>query len=219
VEGEALLTRSGSELPDLIPFVDEELGRMIGSGHAIGIHGYGHTSRSADYDEERYAAMQVRIETVTGQRTQLHRWPGGYLSTDETGNAPIVGAELIDYDWDIDSQDWRLTAGWTSYLEPDFDQRLEEAAAAIASNVITGIEEYESSLSPGEVPAPVILMHSINPGTPAALPAIIDYLLGAGYQLRALPRPGDSPDTPYHPCRSFPVSPQQTTFFPPPTNE
>ena len=94
-----------------------------------------------------------KIEAVTGVRPTLFRCPYGEYDDNVIGT--VNGMGLTAVQWDTDSLDWKkLTAG--------------EIYKRVSSKV---------------QPGSIVLFHNAGLHTPEALPDILDYLLGEGYEI------------------------------------
>lgn len=94
-----------------------------------------------------------KIEKITGKRPTLFRPPFGEYDDHVITTVRGMGIEPIQ--WDVDSLDWK-----------DYD------AATITQRVT-------SSVGPGSI----VLFHNAALHTPEALPDILEYLLGEGYEI------------------------------------
>lgn len=98
-------------------------------------------------------ACNDKIEALTGVRPTLIRCPFGEYDDHVITAIRDLGMEPIQ--WDVDSLDWK-----------DYD------AATITQRVT-------SSVGPGSI----VLFHNAALHTPEALPDILEYLLGEGYEI------------------------------------
>ena len=98
-------------------------------------------------------ACNDKIEALTGVRPTLIRCPFGEYDDHVITTVRGMGIEPIQ--WDVDSLDWK-----------DYD------AATITQRVT-------SSVGPGSI----VLFHNAALHTPEALPDILEYLLGEGYEI------------------------------------
>ena len=102
---------------------------------------------------ENLGACNDKIEAVTGIRPTLFRPPYGEYDDHVIRTVRSIGMEPIQ--WDVDSLDWKGLS-----------------ASEITSRVTKKVE-----------PGSIVLFHNAAENTPAALPAIIEYLLAEGYQI------------------------------------
>ena len=146
----------------------ETVKRIVDEGHAIGNHTYDH-----DY-ERLYGDFAVffrqvtqtdeTIRRITGVRTTLFRAPGGTnRNFDPFYSYYMEQAGYVVYDWDVDSGDSR---------------RKGVPAAEIIANVQRAPLKHEL----------IVLLHdgSGHEETVRALPEMIRYYKGLGYQFAAL---------------------------------
>ena len=142
---------------------EDAVRRMVGSGHAIGLHSYTHKKNVFYKSPENMLAELKRendqLELITMQRTRLVRTP--------YGSWPNMNKELCQamteggyrfWDWNIDPGD--AYAGAT--------------AAKVSSKVIADLQAFRSSKPP------IILLHE-REATLAALPAILDFMTSKDY--------------------------------------
>lgn len=108
---------------------------------------------SASEIVENVNACNAKIEAITGVRPTLFRCP--YGEYDDNVIETVQGMGMTAIQWDVDSLDWK-----------DYD------ADTICQRVT-------SKLSPGSI----VLFHNAALHTPEALPGILDYLLGEGYEI------------------------------------
>lgn len=94
-----------------------------------------------------------QIEALTGQRPTLFRCP--YGEYDDHVISAIRSAGMEPIQWDVDSLDWK-----------------EISADEIYNRVTAKVQ-----------PGSIILFHNAGLNTPQALPGIIEYLLGQGYEI------------------------------------
>lgn len=140
-----------------------DLVRMIvADGHTVGLHGWTHT-RFTELDDAALASELDRagelLGELTGASPRLVRPPYGTL--DERVDWLLRARDLVPVMWSVDPEDWR---------RPD-------------PETITG--DVLADVAPGRI---VLLHDGLRDGnaTVAAVPAIIDGLECAGYQLVAL---------------------------------
>jgi peptidoglycan/xylan/chitin deacetylase (PgdA/CDA1 family) len=115
---------------------------------------HAHFSRlSTDQIISNVTKCNEKIAAVTGVTPNLFRCPYGEYDDHVIKALNSMGMYTIQ--WDVDSLDWKdLTA----------DQI---------------VQRVTSRISPGSI----VLFHNAAKNTPAALPAIIEYLLANGYQI------------------------------------
>ena len=94
-----------------------------------------------------------KIEKITGVRPTLFRCPYGEYNDHVIGT--INGMGVTSIQWDVDSLDWK-----------------EYDAATITQRVTSRVQ-----------PGSIMLFHNAALHTPEALPGILEYLLGEGYQV------------------------------------
>ncbi len=151
---------------------------IVSRGHSIAAHTYSH-----DYDriygsDDAYFADLDRIldaiESKTGVRTKLIRFPGGSSNTVSRHNEGImsrISAEVVDrgyryFDWNVDSND----AGGAKTAEKVFE------------NVVNGVKNRRVS---------IVLQHDTKGFSVDAVERIIQWGLENGYKF--LPLKEDSP--------------------------
>lgn len=144
----------------------ESVRRMINEGHAVGLHGSTHVSKSF-YASPSAAVGEMdgcnaALESVAGVRTSLIRVPFGskpYLTSEYRDALVKAGYHL--WDWNVDT----------------FDAR---SASVPADKIIAAAKDQ----IPKKEQA-VILMHD-RPSTIDALPTIIEFLQESGYAIKPL---------------------------------
>ena len=102
---------------------------------------------------ENVNACNDKIEDVTGIRPTLFRCPYGEYDDHVVSTINDMGIQVIQ--WDVDSLDWK------------------DLSAGEIYNRVTG------SVAPGSI----VLFHNAAKHTPEALPSIIEYLQGEGYEI------------------------------------
>ena len=144
----------------------DTLRRIVGSGHAVGLHTYSHV------EEEMYASVESvldefertndALDAITGAKTRIVRFPWGsaYSAVTQEMRDAVIDAGYRYWDWNVDAL--------------DFDSA---DAAALAENVISGLERVQGNA--------VVLMHDTEK-TVQALPEILDYLEDNGYITRTI---------------------------------
>ncbi|MBQ6375515.1 polysaccharide deacetylase [Candidatus Saccharibacteria bacterium] len=155
---------------------DDLIRRAYDEGHAIGLHtmshNYAYIYDNADNFFADLYAVQERVRRITGQNSYLMRFPGGSSNTVSRRydhgtrimsylTEAVEGAGFRYYDWNVTSGD----AGGTTETE------------MVAENVILRLEE------PGDY---IVLQHDIKDFSVAAVPEIIEYGLGHGYEFKKL---------------------------------
>jgi peptidoglycan/xylan/chitin deacetylase (PgdA/CDA1 family) len=126
------------------------------AGHEVMGHSNDHAHFNALTADQIIAdinACNEKIEAVTGVAPTLFRPPYGEYDDHVVSTVRGMGLEIIQ--WDVDSLDWK-----------DYD------AATITDRVT-------SRVGPGSI----VLFHNAALHTPEALPAILEYLIGEGYDI------------------------------------
>lgn len=151
----------------------EYLEDIAAGGHSIGIHTMSHNYKSIYSGEEAYFSdlfkMQDIIESKTGIKTTLVRFPGGSSNTVSSFNKGIMtrlAKELTDmgfkyFDWNVDSDD----AGKT------------RTAKKVFKNVTDGVQQQDVS---------IVLQHDVKSYSVEAVEQIICWGLENGYTFMAL---------------------------------
>ena len=157
--------------------------RAAAEGHTVAMHTMTHKFHDIYASEDAFFAdlqgMQSVIESYTGQKSMLMRFPGGSSNTISSFNEGIMTRltqavteqGYVYFDWNVDSND---AGGATS-------------AGMVYHNVVAGI---------GDKTASVVLMHDIKGYTVDAIEAIIQWGLSNDYTF--LPLTPESP-TCHHP--------------------
>ena len=153
--------------------------RILDEGHTLGLHSYSHNYnqiyQSADAFFEDITRLSDHIESITGYRPEVFRFPGGSKNS-VAGQGVlkeiIEGAKsrgLTYFDWNALGKD---------------DLNYAEDPDVIAQNVIR---------SAGDKDTIVVLLHdnTIRTTAPEAVKKIIDYYREKGYVFKAL-----TPDSP-----------------------
>jgi peptidoglycan/xylan/chitin deacetylase (PgdA/CDA1 family) len=134
----------------------ESVKALSDAGHEVMSHSndHAHFNRlTAEEIRENLNACNDKIEAVTGERPTLFRPPYGEYDDHVISTVRSMGMEPIQ--WDVDSLDWKgLSAG--------------EIASRVNARVAAGS---------------IVLFHNAAEHTPEALPAIIEFLLGEGYEI------------------------------------
>ncbi len=153
--------------------------RILDEGHTLGLHSYSHNYnqiyQSADAFFEDLTRLADHIESITGYRPQVFRFPGGSknaVAGQGVLKEIIEGAKsrgLTYFDWNALGKD---------------DLSYAEDPDVIAKNVIE---------SAGDKDTIVVLLHdnTIRTTAPEAVKKIIDYYRERGYTFEAL-----TPDSP-----------------------
>lgn len=134
----------------------ESVKALADAGHEVMGHSNDHAhfnTLSADQIVEDINTCNDKIEKITGKRPTLFRPPFGEY--DDLVITTVRGMGIEPIQWDVDSLDWK-----------DYD------AATITQRVT-------SSVGPGSI----VLFHNAALHTPEALPDILEYLLGEGYEI------------------------------------
>ncbi|MCI5499457.1 MAG: polysaccharide deacetylase family protein [Clostridiales bacterium] len=134
----------------------ESVKALADAGHEVMGHSNDHAhfnTLSADEIVADINTCNDKIEKITGVRPTLFRPPFGEYDDHVITTVRGMGIEPIQ--WDVDSLDWK-----------DYD------AATITQRVT-------SAVGPGSI----VLFHNAALHTPEALPGILDYLLGEGYEI------------------------------------
>ncbi len=126
------------------------------AGHEVMNHSNTHAhfnSLSADEIIADVNACNDKIEAVTGVRPTLIRCPYGEYDDHVISAIRSMGMEPIQ--WDVDSLDWK-----------------EISAAEITQRVTEKIQNGS-----------IVLFHNAALHTPEALPGILDFMIGQGYEV------------------------------------
>ncbi len=152
--------------------------RASEEGHTIGIHTKTHVFNDVYASESAFYAdlegMQAIIESYTGKKTMMMRFPGGSSNTISRFNPGIMtrltqsvtANGYVYFDWNVDSMD----AGGANTPPQVFE------------NVVSGVRGKGNS---------VVLLHDIMGHTVNAIEDIILWALDNGYVFRAVTE--DSP--------------------------
>lgn len=147
--------------------------QIVDRGHTIGVHSYTHTYRKIYDSVEAYlddfAQEYHIIEEATGAAPQIFRFPGGSINAYNGQIYQEIVAEMtrrgfVYFDWNRSNGD---------------AVRKSPAASVLARNALDKL---------GSSSRVILLMHDSkgHTNTVAALPAIIEGYLNAGYTLEAL---------------------------------
>ncbi|MBQ3404541.1 MAG: polysaccharide deacetylase family protein [Oscillospiraceae bacterium] len=134
----------------------ESVRELHEAGHEVMNHSADHAHFNKLSAEQIIANINEcsdKIEAVTGERPTLFRAP--YGEYDDNVIATVNGMGIHTIQWDVDSLDWK-----------DYD-------ADTIYDRVTG------KVSPGSI----VLFHNAALHTPEALPGIIEYLIGEGYEI------------------------------------
>lgn len=149
------------------------IARAAEAGHTVAIHTASHKYGQIYASEEAFFddlyKMQGIIESYTGQKSMLMRFPGGSSNTVSSFNPGIMTrlTKAVQergfhyFDWNVDSYD----AGGAS------------SSAEVAYNVIRGVSRYQTS---------VVLQHDTHGFSVRAVERIIQWGLANGYTFCAL---------------------------------
>ncbi len=146
--------------------------RMVDEGHTIAVHSTSHIYkeiyRSVDTYLADFAQTAQLLESATGVRPELFRFPGGSINAyNRSVYMPII-AEMSRRGYTY--YDWNVGSGDTAH---------NKTARTICENVINGCAAHHES---------IVLMHDLasHDSTLAALPEIIHTLKESGYAFAAL---------------------------------
>jgi len=147
-------------------------------GHCVAVHTYTHEysqiyASSDAYWRDFYRQQQI-IENLTGQTTNLFRFPGGSSNTISANYSKGIMSKLVKqaqqkglvyFDWNVSSGD----AGETRDTEQ------------VYKNVIEGIKRNSSYGNPS-----IVLQHDIHDYSVKAVEKIIQWALSNGYHFEKL---------------------------------
>ena len=134
----------------------EDVKMLHENGMEIMNHSSAHGHMNQMSSEEIVADVEKcndQIEALTGERPTLFRCPYGEYDDHVISAVRSIGMEPIQ--WDVDSLDWK-------------DISAEEIYQRVTSKVR---------------PGSIILFHNAGLNTPEALPDILEYLIGEGYEI------------------------------------
>ena len=134
----------------------EQAKAIVDSGCELMNHSNAHdhyNSLSADQIISDVNTCNDKIEALTGIRPTLIRCPFGEYDDHVISAIRSIGMEPIQ--WDVDSLDWKGISA-------------DEIVKRVTGKVANGS---------------IVLFHNAGEHTPEALPAILDYLLGEGYEI------------------------------------
>ncbi len=163
---------------------DDALRRIVGSGHAYGLHSYTHSeskfyaSPEAMIGELNQCNDLMRAIAVT--RSRLVRTPYGsdpYFSPGAKKHRPgqreaMNNAGFRYWDWDIDSNDWRFK---------------KDQGAEVGQGIINQLKNHDFS-------SPAIVLFHEKSFTAGFLPAVLAYGKSIGAEFRAI----TDVDSPYN---------------------
>lgn len=141
---------------DWVEKYPESVKALSDAGHEVMSHSDHHdhfNTLSAQEITADLTACSDKIEAITGVRPTLFRPP--YGEYDDHVISTVRGMGIQPIQWDVDSLDWK-----------DYD------AATITQRVT-------EKVGPGSI----VLFHNAALHTPEALPGILEYLLGQGYDI------------------------------------
>ena len=141
---------------DWVEKYPESVKALSDAGHEVMSHSDTHAHFNALSAQEIVADLTTageKIAAVTGKTPTLFRPPFGEYDDHVIATVRGMGIETIQ--WDVDSLDWK-----------------DYGAATITKRVTEGVQ-----------PGSIILFHNAALHTPEALPGILEYLLGEGYQV------------------------------------
>jgi peptidoglycan/xylan/chitin deacetylase (PgdA/CDA1 family) len=152
--------------------------RMVNEGHGLGNHTVHHPhlgSLSSSQIEAEVAGVERTVRSVVGSsapRVTLFRAPFGepYQGNDPAHPnaayrkvAPVVARHAVEIGWAIDPADFDCGDGNCVY-----------------NHVVSLLK------TPGKGSYGIVLLHSVQPQTVAALPRIIDYVKSKGFKLASV---------------------------------
>ncbi len=151
---------------------DSQIKREFDEGHKVAIHTQTHDYQTVYTSVEGFwndmNAIGDRIEKITGQKTDVMRFPGGGSNTVSrrynSGIMTILAKDVEEkgynyVDWNVDSRD----------AEPAVTKTSDD----VYHNVINSISRYRGN---------VVLMHDIKQTTAGAIERIIQYGQNNGYK-------------------------------------
>ena len=140
--------------------------RMVGEGHAVGLHAWSHV------DSEMYSSPEALLEeidrasnaldAVAQVRTRFFRFPYGssYREVTESMRDAVIGAGYRYWDWTVDALDYE-----------------QASPSSLARTVIRGLDSADSTV--------VILMHDTEK-TAEALPTILEHIAEGNFVVRTI---------------------------------
>ncbi len=139
--------------------------RIVEEGHTIAVHTASHDYQKVYASVDSYLAdfdqMYRQIETVTGIKPTLFRFPGGSINAYNAQVYREIIAEMTRRGFVY--HDWNVSAG---------DATRKATAESVYQNVVGGVGAHTKS---------IVLLHDIKASTTTALPWILDTLLNEGY--------------------------------------
>ena len=141
---------------DWVDKYPESVKALHDAGHEVMNHSNTHAHFNSLSAEEIIADVEAcndKIEAVTGVRPTLIRCPYGEYDDHVVSAIRSIGMEPIQ--WDVDSLDWK-----------------EISAAEITQRVTEKIQNGS-----------IVLFHNAALHTPEALPGILEYMIGQGYEV------------------------------------
>ena len=141
---------------DWVEKYPESVKALHDAGHEVMNHSNTHAHFNSLSAEEIIADVEAcndKIEAVTGVRPTLIRCPYGEYDDHVISAIRSIGMEPIQ--WDVDSLDWKEISA------PEITQRVTE------------------KIQNGSI----VLFHNAALHTPEALPGILEYMIGQGYEV------------------------------------
>ncbi len=141
---------------DWVEKYPESVKALHDAGHEVMNHSNTHAHFNSLSAEEIIADVEAcndKIEAVTGVRPTLIRCPYGEYDDHVISAIRSIGMEPIQ--WDVDSLDWK-----------------EISASEITQRVTEKIQNGS-----------IVLFHNAALHTPEALPGILEYMIGQGYEV------------------------------------
>jgi peptidoglycan/xylan/chitin deacetylase (PgdA/CDA1 family) len=168
------------------PAHQELIRRMVSEGHGLGNHTTHHTSLKTLPPEQIETEIRGVEETVKSlfpaspPRLSLLRSPYGepyqdyyYDPKDPLGAtypmvAAVVSKHAIHVGWNVETDDWKCTTG-----NPEANTK------CVYDNFTSAVK----TIGAPEAKWGIVLMHCVNPQTPAALPRILEYVRANHFKL------------------------------------
>lgn len=141
---------------DWVDRYPESVKQLHDAGMELGNHSDNHahfTKLSSSELTENVVSCNNKIQSITGTTPTLFRCP--YGEYDDHVVSAINGMGMHVIQWDVDSLDWK-------------DLSAEEIYNRVTKNV---------------APGSICLFHNAALHTPEALPSIIEFLIGEGYEI------------------------------------
>ena len=141
---------------DWVDKYPESVKALHEAGHEVMNHSNTHAHFNSLSAEEIIADVEAcndKIESVTGVRPTLIRCPYGEYDDHVISAIRSIGMEPIQ--WDVDSLDWKEISA------PEITQRVTEKITS----------------------GSIVLFHNAALHTPEALPGILEYMIGQGYEI------------------------------------